>query len=221
MYFLYKITNRINGKIYIGQTNNIRYRWNRHRYESKHPKYAIHLAMQKYGIDNFKIDIIAICESLADANLTEIFLIKYNNTQNKKIGYNIEVGGNRSPMSVETKQKISQSLIGHARPDISIANTNRIVSEETKQKISIANIGKIHTEETKQKISKSHTGIKTGPLSIEHKQKLSKAGKGKKRSDIARKNISNAKLGDKNPATRYRGKNWKIIDGKRVWYDKD
>ena len=61
--------------------------------------------------------------------------------------------------------------------------------------------GKKRSEETKKKISESQKGKKREPFSEEHKRKLSEAKKG---------NTWNK--------DRYKGKHWKLVDGKRVWY---
>jgi group I intron endonuclease len=56
---IYKITNLINNKIYIGKTiRTVELRWQEHIRDSKTGKTPLYLAMQKYGINNFKIEII-------------------------------------------------------------------------------------------------------------------------------------------------------------------
>ncbi len=72
--------------------------------------------------------------------------------------------------------------------------------------------GKHHSEETKQKISDSEKGH---PVSEETKAKMAESHKGKPLSEEARKKISGA-LRDR-PSPR-KGKHWKLVDGKRVWY---
>lgn len=85
-------------------------------------------------------------------------------------------------------------------------------------------LGRIITEEARKNFSDSHKGKKTPD---EVRKKLSEANKGKKRTEETRKRISEAKVGDKNPAKRpevrnkiaeaFKGKHWKLVDGKRVW----
>jgi group I intron endonuclease len=56
MYNIYGIYNKINGKIYIGITNNLKRRWSEHKKLSKkitEHSYAVHLAIKKYGLQNF------------------------------------------------------------------------------------------------------------------------------------------------------------------------
>lgn len=91
---IYKITNKINGHCYIGQTiMSLKERFQRHCSHSRdqHPK-GLHAAMKKYGIDNFIIEQIDTAESFEELNELEIKWIKYYNTFNGK-GYNLTLGG--------------------------------------------------------------------------------------------------------------------------------
>ena len=59
MGFIYKITNSINNKIYIGQTaRTLNIRWKEHKVASISSDRPLYKAMRKYGIDNFHIEII-------------------------------------------------------------------------------------------------------------------------------------------------------------------
>lgn len=91
--FVYKITNKINGKIYIGQTiRSIRIRWNEHCKDKYHCKKLVK-AISKYGKNNFKVDQIDKANSIEELNEKEIFWISVYKTTNRNIGYNIEIGG--------------------------------------------------------------------------------------------------------------------------------
>lgn len=93
MGYIYKITNLINNKIYIGQTTRtIQDRWNQHISDSKRPDKQTYLykAFNKYGIDNFKIEkIIEAPQEKLDE--LEIFYIKQYNSYYD--GYNMTLGG--------------------------------------------------------------------------------------------------------------------------------
>jgi len=96
---IYKITNLVNGKIYIGQTiKNPKDRFIRHIYEAvnkKNKKSLVLNAIRKYGKDNFKFDIIKsgnFNRQLLDE--LEIHYIQLYNSTNKNTGYNILKGGN-------------------------------------------------------------------------------------------------------------------------------
>lgn len=90
---IYKITNKINNKIYIGQSQNIFSRWAEHRYEAKTNMKPLYKAMRKYGIENFIFEIIEECE-IEKLNDREVYWIKYYDSYNK--GYNLTPGGDYS-----------------------------------------------------------------------------------------------------------------------------
>lgn len=91
MGFIYKITNDINDKIYIGQTTQtIEQRWKQHQYSAKYYKYELYNAINKYGIEHFKIEIVEECDN-SELNTKEIYWIKKYNSYEK--GYNMTLGG--------------------------------------------------------------------------------------------------------------------------------
>lgn len=94
---IYKITNKINNKIYIGQTRLAEpQRWQQHLwYANNNPKGDCVLlcqAINKYGKENFSREVI---ENISNdlLNEREAYWIKFFNSTDKKIGYNIEIGG--------------------------------------------------------------------------------------------------------------------------------
>lgn len=91
--YIYQITNLINGKIYIGQTNNIQKRWANHRCNND-PNMVIARALRKYGIDNFKFEVLLRGLTPDEANQKEIELIKEKNSL-VPYGYNVATGGKR------------------------------------------------------------------------------------------------------------------------------
>ena len=93
MGYIYKITNLINGKVYIGQTRRtIEIRWRDHVYDSKRSEYPIHRAIRKYGVDNFKIEMLEECEN-DKLDEKEIYWIKEYDSTNSDKGYNATSGG--------------------------------------------------------------------------------------------------------------------------------
>lgn len=97
MPYIYKITNKINGKCYIGKTlNTIEQRWQEHIRESKQARSLnrpLYKAINKYGIDNFSINIVEEIDNVLqiDINEREKYWIEYY--QSFKSGYNATTGG--------------------------------------------------------------------------------------------------------------------------------
>ncbi len=94
---IYKITNDINNKIYIGQSNNPDNRWKKHCSDTRSNidigKSAIHDAMRALGIEHFRLTVIGWYE---DYNDKEKYYIKQYNSLVPN-GYNIQEGGNEPP----------------------------------------------------------------------------------------------------------------------------
>lgn len=202
MHYLYKITDTLNDKIYIGQTIDNDRRWKRHKYSSKqeNPVQYISRAIKKHGEENFIYEIIATCKTSKDADETEKILIIQYDSRNKEKGYNLAPGGN-------------YIMLG------------RHHSEETKKKISIAHKGIKLSEEHKNNLSLAHTGYK---MPDDQKENISKSKIGKLKSKETRKKMSQyqsnrPKISEetkKKKAEAMKGKTWKLIDGKRVWSNK-
>lgn len=159
-YCLYLYENKINGKVYVGQTINLSRRDRQHT-TCKNRSMPIDSAISKYGRQNFDLIIILITDSLDEINQEEIYWIaRMREFIGKTKVYNI-CGGVREPMLLDTKLKISNSMKSHIRTNIH------------KENISISKMGKNnpmfntkHSELHKYKISqsllknKSHTGRK-------------------------------------------------------------
>ena len=114
---IYKITNLINKKLYIGQTiyDRIEKRIANYKKEiNSNTKRPIINAMRKYGIDNFKFEIVEdniISKIVLDEK--ERYYIQYYQSLVSQNGYNIELGGNGpGKHSEETKRKISEAQLG-------------------------------------------------------------------------------------------------------------
>jgi len=108
---IYKITNTITEKSYIGQTKHTaQYRWRQHIWESKHPdanqSRKLNNAIIKYGEDLFEITTLLICDDI-DLDEKEIEYIAQYDTFNN--GYNLTSGG-KSPkyLSAGTIEKLKQ-----------------------------------------------------------------------------------------------------------------
>jgi len=104
MGYIYKITNNVNQKIYIGQTSrNIDIRWKEHCRHLKN-NMPICKAINKYGKENFIIENIEeCCDNLLDER--EQYWIKYYDSFNKEKGYNATIGGQKTGFEMTSKMQ--------------------------------------------------------------------------------------------------------------------
>ncbi len=104
---IYKITNKINDKIYIGQT--IRSLEERVKEHKRKKNCSLYKAFNKYGIENFDFEIIEKCNSTEEMNEKEIYWIKYYDCLMPK-GYNLcEGGGQTNGYTHKEESKIKMS----------------------------------------------------------------------------------------------------------------
>lgn len=133
--YIYKITNLVNGKIYIGQTKHtVEKRWKQHQHamNRKNCEYPITRALKKYGVENFKIEEIWKTKNLS---LMEMYFVKLFNSMLPN-GYNCTTNKKRYKSSKETRQKISKA--GKGRPAWNKGISTGPMSEESKLKSAIA-----------------------------------------------------------------------------------
>lgn len=109
---VYKITNKVNGKIYIGVTkNHLSTRWAIHKWDARNGTNSIlHRAIRRYGVDAFRREIVYEASSVAEMLMVERGLIAQYGTTNPRVGYNIRSGGeegNRTPKGVLRNEAVS------------------------------------------------------------------------------------------------------------------
>lgn len=171
-YTIYKHTFP-NGKVYIGQTfRNVEARWaNGNGYYSQE---LMKKAIQKYGWENIKHEILFENLTKEEADNKEKELIKYYNSANSKYGYNVALGGNSSDsISDATRKKMSEhhaDVSGENNPmynkkhnpesikKMSEIKKGKVYSLETRKRMSESSKGMKHTKETREKMSKSQLG---------------------------------------------------------------
>lgn len=166
MYKIYKYTNLINGKIYIGQTKSSLKRRAQKNGDNYRGSTYFYNAIQKYGWENFQSEIIKDNLSCEEANYWEEYFISYFDSTNPEIGYNLSLGGNNKTMSEETKKKISEKAVAR-------------YTDPTKNPM----FGKKHSDESIKLMSELKSG-KNNPmygktLSEESRSKISENNKGK------------------------------------------
>lgn len=187
---IYIITNTINGKVYVGQAQDIYLRTKQHILNEKN--YLLKKAFEKYGMDKFTIDVLEQCE-IEMLNKREQYWMDYYEVVDKNKGYNIcPVAGSTRGLkkSQEEKEKMSERAsrrIGELNPFYGQHH-----SDDTKEQIRQKKIGQVISDETKRKISQKHTGKK---FSEERKMAISKALKGKEKTKEHGKHISESKMG--------------------------
>ena len=191
---IYIITNKANGKQYVGMTKNIKRRWSEHMaVDGSAP--ALHSAIQKYGIESFVFSHICEAFDFESACDIERMLIKQHNTKSP-CGYNLTDGGDGvvgRPMTdkdKEIRRKASlafvQSLSVEER-SIKFGTKGRKFSAEQIEKIRLSNkgknLGKKPSEETRAKMSAAHKARIRKPLSQETKEKIRQSLLGRKMPD--------------------------------------
>ncbi len=166
---IYKIENKTNGKVYIGSSNNIEWRWYNHTssLDAHNPKCnrLLQRAWDKYGEKKFSFEIVEKCSKSALIE-RETYWINFYDSKNIEKGYNIRNPEVHAPLSKETKQMISKSLkekyLSERDNGKRHAMYGKTISEGTKNKISKANkgsnngmYGKTTSDKVKKKLSKS------------------------------------------------------------------
>lgn len=141
--YIYKFTNRINDKVYIGQTYNLQTRLNSHKSKALNTKNKFYNAVRKYGWENFELSILSTITANTKEELSslldklEIEYIKQYNSY--KSGYNSTLGGHSKrgyKLSEEFSEKCkNRTYSDDTRKKMSISAKNRIISEETRLKL--------------------------------------------------------------------------------------
>jgi group I intron endonuclease len=178
---IYKATNSVNNKAYIGQT--VKCLNDR---KGEHLKFAkngidtyFHRALRKHGSNSFVWEILddSTCKTIEQLNNMEIFYIAYYDTF--KNGYNLTSGGRRCIIREETKQKISKSLLGTHK------------SDEFKKKCSDRMQGTVISEKVKRKISETKKSQMTDDIKNNISSKITQLWQ----DDVYRTKMSNSRRG--------------------------
>ena len=132
--YIYKITNKLNGKIYIGQTSDYKRRFREHQNcgYGNDDHNLLYLAISKYGKDNFIYEVIE--GPIEDYNEREKYWINYYDSTNKEKGYNILEGGNEPPVNKhENSPFLQHNLEDYKKAQYLILNSNLSFEEIGKE----------------------------------------------------------------------------------------
>jgi group I intron endonuclease len=175
MFYVYKITNLVNGKVYIGKSGHLEKRWRNHlsiaARGKQDPSFSIiHAAIRKYGKDNFRFEIIESHYSEQESFDREKYWITECQSNiykhGSKYGYNLTDGGEGPTGCVpseETRKKISEACSGEKNGFYGkehTVETKQILSKTKKEYFSEhpANfLGQKHSDESKKLLSESRS----------------------------------------------------------------
>jgi len=182
---VYLVTNKINGKQYVGQTTKtLEARWFDHNQTRKNPscKY-LYSAIQKYGVENFQVETLVIVDSKEEMDRNERGLIAALGTKAPK-GYNLTDGGDGAQgfvFTLEQRNKISRGLLGRRMSDKA---RTKLLERNKGNKFSL---GVKMPEEHRLKLININKGRKQ---SVEERAKRSAAQKGRRHSEETKRKMS-------------------------------
>lgn len=204
---IYKVTNRVNNKIYIGKTvRGLLKRRKEHEKSIVHNNICMpfHKALKKYGVENFDWEIIDSVITRQELCEKEKEWIKSLNSRDKNIGYNITEGGedgdtiSKHPNRDEIVRKISENNVYRKHPDKKLELSKKMSGKNNPM------YGKNYQTKGLKKWARFRKNKKFEDVfSIEKaneiKIKISIGNKNKKITEEQRENYRLANLGEKNP----------------------
>lgn len=182
---IYKIENKVNGHVYIGQSINIKRRWFEHRCDlrgNRHYNGHLQSSWNKYGEKNFIHEVVETCD-ISELDDREKYWIGFYDSTNAQKGYNLSPGGEHYyDVSNETREKLS--LLGKGRK----------FSKERNESISRQLKGRKFTDEHKLSLSltkQMHSALKHPDTWYKNKTKLP-----------TNKSVTRL-IGENNPSSKY------------------
>ena len=215
MPYIYKLTNRANGKCYIGQTERKpEARWKSHQSCARNgSKKYIHTAIRHYGVEAFDLGIL--CEVKIDLlNAEESKFIALFKSNQKEFGYNLTDGGDHWKKTPEQCAAISERMKGNR-------NASGPKSEAHKRNIGIANKGRIgiwngkkFSEEHRKKIGLATKRRAQSAEFIEIARQNGLANSGRKHTSETRDKMAQSRTGLKRSEETKR----KMAESRRLWW---
>lgn len=197
--FIYLLYNKINGKLYVGQTtrNCPNSRFKEHvkasRSEHQRKRMVISSAIFKHGWNNFGRFVIDTCETYEELNNLEKYWINRLNCLSPN-GYNLRTGGSDSRFSEESRAKLSLALKGRPKS----AETKAKIAEAAKTSeaaashralLALSRLGTKASDETRAKMSLTRTGMTNSPAA-RAKMSVIKSGCGNAMSKFTEEQIA-------------------------------
>lgn len=206
MHTIYKITNKVNGKIYVGKTSETKEkRWKRHVwFAGKGRNIYFSAAIRKYGPDAFEMETLAEADTDEWASFQERMWILVLRSGDRTIGYNSTYGGEGFATGAKNPNRINP------RRGVDNPSFGKVVSIEIRQRISKTLtgryggeknpfFGKKHSPELLKQIGDRQRGVKRGPHLLETKEKIREKMLGREFTPETLEKMRQAKLGVQQP----------------------
>lgn len=133
---IYTIKNKVNDKIYVGQSVDVNHRFAQHKYDltnNCHPNSYLQRSWNKYGSDAFEFKLLKACKKQYMNRFEKLYIKKYKSSYREN-GYNLDHGGDASYIkSEETRRKLSEQKMGENNPMYGIPHStehNMKISEK-------------------------------------------------------------------------------------------
>lgn len=192
---VYKITNKINNKCYIGISTNIEHRWEQHKNPynwDRESSKLLYKAFQKYGLENFNFDIIEQCEISQLSQKEEFYISFYNSYKN---GYNMTAGGETNQGESHPKHKLTKEDIIDIRTRYENLERKQEVYQLYKDRIGESGFHKIWNNETWKTIKQE---VYTPENKEFHKNNTANKGSKNGRSKLNEQDVKNIRTRRKN-----------------------
>jgi group I intron endonuclease len=162
---IYRITNTINGKVYIGRTiQPLAHRWQQHVQDVRRYTFPLHNAIRKYGTDGFTAEVVHHAKTREELRKMETFFIILHQSHKPENGYNMTLGGDGGEVpNAATRVKMSRAHKGKkSSPEANVKRSARMIdfyaNPEHRKQTGIYGLGREVSRETRDKIGQSNLG---------------------------------------------------------------
>ena len=192
---IYKITNLINNKSYIGLSTHIEDRWNYHKSPynwQREQNKTLYQAIIKYGIENFNFEILEECSPEQLSEKEKYYIKKYDTYNN---GYNMTAGGEDHHGESHPKHKLSEIDIIDIRTRYDNLERKNEVYELYKDRIGESGFHKIWNGETWKNVMME---VYTPENKLYHLHNTANKGSNNGRAQLTEQDVYNIRLRRKN-----------------------